>query len=88
MIKINVITLPTPSPTNLSELIPVNLANKIANDVAEKLRRDIGDKSCPDHPEHKNNTINVIASKSSFLRFDKINFCCKNFEDSIQLAIP
>jgi len=89
MIQINLRKLPSSSSTSISTLsdrLTANVSNKVCDDFANKLKRELKDKKCS-KCSYTRGTITIQADKKDLIKISKSNFCCKEFEDSIQINI-
>lgn len=64
------------------------ICNNAAEKIAENLKQKIANFHCKNHPESYG-IITIISTpnESSLFKISKSNFCCIDFEDSIQIQI-
>ena len=85
MILINVLPLYCNS-NNLGERMTADVANSLAEQMADKLSVELKNKVCSKHP-NATQTINIVAGVDPLLTFEKVNFCCDDFKNSIQINV-
>jgi len=91
MIRIVTEKTRVPSSSSLSTLaktIQAEAANAAAEGFAGELKKNgVGNKACENHPTHTNTIVIKALDTKEVLRVEKRGFCCREFENSIQITI-
>jgi hypothetical protein len=85
MIKIE-ITKASKSSNGIDLMTPI--CNNATEAFGKNLKQKVSNFKCKDHP-NSSGTIRIISTpnKSSLFEIRKSNFCCLDFENSIQIQI-
>lgn len=81
-IKVNSELINLSGMSGLDKVMPL-FYNKVAERIAEEIPSKLDGIECEIHKENSKGNITVVASEEFY--FKKSNFCCKSFEDSINL---
>lgn len=69
----------------IAERIKIRTYNLAASDFAKKVQDGLKNLKCSDHPNSDQSV--VIQARPDGIRVLKQNFCCKKFEDQVQITV-
>lgn len=91
MIKILVEKTRVPSSSSISDLakvITAEAANAGAEGFANEMKKHgLEKKKCESHPNHTSTVVVRALDTKELMRVEKRNFCCRDFENSVQITI-
>lgn len=74
------------SPKDWAEELQISVVNEVVVGLSKEIQEGVAEATCDIHKEKSKGLITIKADLKKSMIISKTNFCCNDFEDSINIT--